>query len=123
MENKGVKIKRFGDYIKEDKKNISAYVNINKVVRQLKKEYIATINNSIPYISVCHKPNKYLLEKPGQSHIPVYKREYDTMEEYINSSSIWFAQGDDAQNILDEVPDKISAEDYVLFYLDSVGVL
>jgi hypothetical protein len=34
----------------------------------------------------------------------------------------WFAQGEDAQEIFDDIPDDVDERDYILYYLESVGV-
>lgn len=40
-----------------------------------------------------------------------------------NGSHLLFCQGDDAQQFLDDVPDDIKEETFLLVYFDSAGVL
>ena len=69
---------------------------INDVGRRLSKDYIVTINYKLPYISLTNNQSK--------------------------DDSIWFSQGEDAQNIIDNIPDDIRPEYYLLWYLESAGV-
>ena len=66
---------------------------INDVGRRLSKDYIVTINYKLPYISLTN-----------------------------NQNSIWFSQGEEAQNLIDEIPSNIKPEYYLLWYLESAGV-
>ena len=66
---------------------------INDVGRRLSKDYIVTINYKLPYISLTN-----------------------------NQNSIWFSQGEDAQNLIDNIPDDINPEYYLLWYLESSGI-
>ena len=70
--------------------------DVNDFGRKLSKNYIVTINYKLPYISLA---NKEELEK-----------------------SIWFSQGEEAQNLIDEIPIDINPEYYLLWYLESAGV-
>jgi hypothetical protein len=92
------------------------------VGKRLSKDYILTINYSLPYISVTTKPTKEELEKPNQTFVSERNKELYTREEYILMSSLWFSQGEDAQNLIDDVPDDIKPEYYLLWYLESAGV-
>ena len=78
-------------------KTIEGYENpvlakINDFGRRLSKDYIVTINYKLPYISLTN-----------------------------NQNSIWFSQGEDAQNIIDNIPGDINPEYYLLWYLESAG--
>lgn len=75
--------------------------NVNDIGRRLSKDYIVTINYKLPYISLTNNPSK---------------------DEHILQSSIWFSQGEEAQNLIDEVPSDINPEYYLLWYLESAGV-
>ena len=66
---------------------------INDVSRRLSKDYIVTINYKLPYISLTN-----------------------------NQNSIWFSQGEEAQNLIDEIPIDINPEYYLLWYLESAGI-
>ena len=66
---------------------------INDVGRRLSKDYIVTINYKLPYISLTN-----------------------------NQNSIWFSQGEDAQNLIDNIPSDINDEYYLLWYLESAGI-
>lgn len=97
---------------------------INKdVLKKLKKRYVVTINFKIPYISVSEKPYKSSLEKPGQFFVPTYKKLFYTKEEYLLQNSLWFCQGEEAQNLMDEICDDLNHSEYVLTYLYSSGIL
>ena len=69
---------------------------INDFGRRLSKNYVVTINYKLPYISLTNNQSK--------------------------DDSIWFSQGEDAQNIIDNIPDDINPEYYLLWYLESAGV-
>ena len=75
---------------------MKAIKDVNDFGRKLSKNYIVTINYKLPYISLA---NKEELEKP-----------------------IWFSQGEEAQNLIDEIPSDIKPEYYLLWYLESAGV-
>ena len=76
-----------------DPKKQPVLAEINDVGRRLSKDYIVTINYKLPYISLTNSQN-----------------------------SIWFSQGEDAQNLIDEIPSNIKPEYYLLWYLESAGV-
>ena len=61
--------------------------DVNDFGRKLSKNYIVTINYKLPYISLAN------LEK-----------------------TIWFSQGEEAQNLIDEIPIDIKPEYYLLWY-------
>jgi hypothetical protein len=72
---------------------------INPFIRtglQLSKNFVVDINTSLPYIAINEVGN----------------------EEH----SVFFAQGEDAQNILNEVPNNLNPKQYILGYLDSAGL-
>ena len=69
---------------------------INDFGRKLSKNYIVTINYQLPYISLTNNQSK--------------------------DDSIWFSQGEEAQNLIDEIPRDIKPEYYLLWYLESAGV-
>ena len=96
--------------------------NVNDIGRRLSKDYIVTINYKLPYISLTNNPSKEELEKPNQTFVPKNKKEYYTKDEHILQSSIWFSQGEEAQNLIDEIPSNIKPEYYLLWYLESAGV-
>ena len=82
-------------------KTIEGYENpvlakINDFGRRLSKDYVVTINYKLPYISLTNNQSK--------------------------DDSIWFSQGEDAQNIIDNIPDDINPEYYLLWYLESSGI-
>ena len=70
---------------------------INDFGRKLSKNYIVTINYQLPYISLTNNQSK--------------------------DDSIWFSQGEEAQNLIDEIPIDIKPEYYLLCYLESAGVI
>lgn len=77
----------------------------------------------MPYISVSHNPSKEELVKPNQHFVPKYKLQYDTKDDYILKYSIWFAQGEEAQNLIDGILDDVKPEYYFLCYLESAGII
>jgi hypothetical protein len=123
---------RFDEWLEKERKqfvnenktveNKNMINNINNVGKKLSKDYIVTINYSLPYISLTNNPSKEELEKPNQTFVPQKKREFYTKDEHILQSSIWFSQGEEAQNLIDEIPDNIKPEYYILWYLESAGV-
>ena len=68
-------------------------------------------------------PSKEELEKPHQTFVPKSKKEYYTKDEYILSSSIWFSQGEEAQDLIDEIPKNINDEYYLLWYFKNAGII
>lgn len=117
------KVKNFKQFVNEnEQKNFSFKKNVNDVGRRLSKDYIVTINYKLPYISLTNNPSKEELEKPNQTFVPKNKKEYYTKDEHILKSSIWFSQGEEAQNLIDEIPSDIKPEYYLLWYLESAGV-
>ena len=120
--NKAMKTKKGLKISKNEQKNFSFKKNVNDVGRRLSKDYIVTINYKLPYISLTNNPSKEELEKPNQTFVTKNKKEYYTKDEHILKSSIWFSQGDEAQNLIDEIPSDINPEYYLLWYLESAGV-
>jgi len=78
----------------KDKKIYTMVNNITNVGRRLSKDYIITINYSLPYISLTNNPSKEELVKPNQTFVPQKKKEFYTKDEHILQSSIWFSQGE-----------------------------
>jgi len=70
--------------------------SIYRLGRSLSKEYVITINYSLPFISVGYKP--------------------------LTDNSFWWTQGEDAQNLIDEIPVNVKPEYYLLWFLDNAGV-
>ena len=98
------------------------YKIINDVGKKLSKDYIVSINYKLPYISLTNNPSKKELEKPNQNFLPKNKKEYYTKDEFILKFSIWFIQGEEAENLINEIPTDIKAEYYLLWYLNSAGL-
>ena len=88
------RVKNFKQFVNENEQNnFSFKKDVNDFGRKLSKNYIVTINYQLPYISLAN------LEK-----------------------TIWFSQGEEAQNLIDEIPSDIKPEYYLLWYLESAGV-
>jgi len=113
----------FRIFVIEKPKIMSLRKTVNDIGRKLSKDYIVTINYKLPYISVTNNPSKEELEKPNQTFVPKNKKEYYTKDEYVLQSSIWFSQGEETQNLIDEIPSDVKPEYYLLWYLESAGVL
>ena len=96
---------------------------INRIGKFLSKKYVLTINYQLPYISLTNNPSKEELELPDQHFVPQYKKQYMTIDQHKLESSIWFTQGDEAQELIDEIPQNIKPEYYLLWYLESAGII
>lgn len=118
------KIKNFDVLVENRDKPLSFKNIVNQAAKQLKKNYHVKIDDRIPAISVIEKMDyRSDREKPDQEGIPVRKRELYTYDELhtTNIEGVWYAQGEEAQDILDEIPKGVSRENYVLWLLDSSG--
>jgi hypothetical protein len=62
--------------------------------KELSENFNIEINNSLPYILICRK----------------------------SDNKEWFFQGEEASNLLDEVPENFNSKEYILYYLDSAGL-
>jgi len=96
---------------------------INRIGRLLSKKYILTINYQLPYISLTNNPSKEELEEPNQEWIPQYKKKYMTKAEHSLIDPMWYTQGDEAQELIDKIPEGINPEYYLLWYLESAGII
>ena len=102
-------------------KNIIKEELLKELCRKLKKEYICTINETIPTISVCSKPTKENLFNYNWK--TTGKNKYISLDEYIDNFSDFFVQGEEAQNLLDDIPEGYNKECYLLIFLESAGVI
>ena len=68
----------------------------NKAAALRKKGLIVTINKRLPFVAVDKEADK-------------------------GADEIFFAQGESAQELIDDVPTYVSAEDYILYFLDGAG--
>jgi hypothetical protein len=95
---------------------------INDMGRRLSRDWIITINHQLPYISITNNPSKEELELPFQQHVPQHKKQYGSKDDHILRNAYWYAQGEDAQELIDEIPPDIKPEYYLLWYLESAGI-
>jgi len=112
----------FDEFLNEQK---STTFNIKKEIakmgKELSKDYMITIDHTLPYVSVCKNPSKEELVKPDQTFTPKSKLQYYTKDEYALKSSFYYAQGESASELIDDIPGDVNPEYYLLWYLESAG--
>lgn len=87
--------------------------NINHAGKELEKDYAMIIDERLPYIAIASKDSDEWKKARRDGEEEAYIKEY----------SFFGMQGDEAQEMIDMVPDNITPKRWMLWYLQSAGAL